>query len=179
MHCTDGKEDLSLSEVLELVRAFEEHGPRLLAMLRVRIDPALEARLGAEAILQETFLTARRRWARRPDPDKMSSYAWLLWLARQCLFDAWRRDVPGLRDLLARSVRHPDGPWAARRWGRRRVRPPGASRSRSWSGGRSSDSSRSTARSSNLSTSTKSALEKPRRSSGSRRTPRMCATAGR
>src|SRR4051812_17615686 len=25
----------------------------------------------------------------------MSPYAWLLWLARQCLFDAWRRERPG------------------------------------------------------------------------------------
>jgi RNA polymerase sigma-70 factor (ECF subfamily) len=65
-------------------------------MLRARIDPALEGRLGAEAILHETFLTARRRWAGRPDPSEMSPYAWLVWLARQCLFDAWRRERPGL-----------------------------------------------------------------------------------
>ncbi|MDX2035244.1 MAG: sigma-70 family RNA polymerase sigma factor [Isosphaeraceae bacterium] len=87
--------DLSLSEVLELVRLFEAHRPRLLAMLRARIDPALEGRLGADAILQETFLVARRRWAGRPGADEMSPYAWLLWLARQCLFDAWRRERPG------------------------------------------------------------------------------------
>ena len=65
-------------------------------MLRARIDPALEGRLGAEAILQETFLIARRRWAGRPDPSDMSPYAWLLWLARQCLIDAWRRERPKL-----------------------------------------------------------------------------------
>jgi DNA-directed RNA polymerase specialized sigma24 family protein len=91
----DGNGDLSLSEVLELAKLFEEHRPRLLAMLRARIDPALEGRLGADAILQETFLTARRRWAKRPDASEMSPYAWLLWLARQCLFDAWRRERPG------------------------------------------------------------------------------------
>src|SRR5262249_52020356 len=91
----EGAGDLSLGEVLELARLFEEHRPRLLAMLRARIDPALEGRLGAEAILQETFLAARRRWAGRPAPEQMSPYAWLLWLARQCLVDAWRREHPG------------------------------------------------------------------------------------
>jgi RNA polymerase sigma-70 factor (ECF subfamily) len=90
----EGNGDLSLSEVLELAKLFEVHRPRLLAMLRARIDPELEGRLGAEAILQETFLTARRRWAGRPDPSEMSPYAWLVWLARQCLFDAWRRERP-------------------------------------------------------------------------------------
>ena len=79
--------DLSLSEVLELTKLFDAHRARLLAMLRARIDPALEGRLGAEGILQETYLTARRRWAGRPDPAEMSPYAWLVWLARQCLFD--------------------------------------------------------------------------------------------
>jgi RNA polymerase sigma-70 factor (ECF subfamily) len=92
----EGNGDLSLTEVLELAKLFEAHRPRLLAMLRARIDPALEGRLGAEAILQETFLTARRRWSGRPDSSDMSPYAWLLWLARQCLFDAWRRERPGL-----------------------------------------------------------------------------------
>jgi RNA polymerase sigma-70 factor (ECF subfamily) len=95
----EGNGDLSLGEVLELVKLFEAHRPRLLAMLRARIDPALEGRLGAEAILQETFLTARRRWAGRPDPSEMSPYAWLVWLARQCLFDAWRRERPGIEVL--------------------------------------------------------------------------------
>jgi RNA polymerase sigma factor (sigma-70 family) len=64
-------------------------------MLRARIDPALEGRVGAEAILQETFLTARRRWAGRPLADQMSPYAWLVWLARQSLIDSWRREHPG------------------------------------------------------------------------------------
>jgi RNA polymerase sigma-70 factor (ECF subfamily) len=95
MPLAEGDEDLSLGEVLELVRLFEAHRPRLLAMLRARIDPALEGRLGADAILQETFLVARRRWAGRPGPDEMSPYAWLVWLARQCLIDAWRRECPG------------------------------------------------------------------------------------
>jgi RNA polymerase sigma-70 factor (ECF subfamily) len=99
--------DLSLNEVLELAKLFEEHRPRLLAMLRARIDPALEGRLGAEAILHETFLTARRRWAGRPGPAEMSPYAWLVWLARQCLFDAWRRERPG------REVPWPDEPSSA------------------------------------------------------------------
>jgi RNA polymerase sigma-70 factor (ECF subfamily) len=94
MPVAEGDGDLSLSEVLELVRLFEAHRPRLLAMLRARIDPALEGRLGAEAILHDSFLVARRRWAGRPDPSEMSPFAWLWWLARQCLIDAWRRERP-------------------------------------------------------------------------------------
>lgn len=94
MPLVDRDGDPPLSEVLELVRLFEAHRPRLLSMLRARIDPALESRLGAEAILHEAFIVAWRRWATRPDPARMSPYAWLLWLTRQCLFDAWRHERP-------------------------------------------------------------------------------------
>lgn len=81
----------SIADLAALARLFEEHQPRLLAMLRRRLDPALAARVDPEDILNETFLLARRRWDRRA-ASGMSPYAWLYRLALDCLIEAWRRD---------------------------------------------------------------------------------------
>jgi hypothetical protein len=45
----------SVAGAVVLRRLLEEHGPKLLAMLRRRIDPALAARLDPEEVLQEAF----------------------------------------------------------------------------------------------------------------------------
>jgi DNA-directed RNA polymerase specialized sigma24 family protein len=63
-----------LSELASFAKTYEEHGPKPLAMLRRRIDPALASRLDAEDVLHETFLLARRRWG-RPARERMSPYA--------------------------------------------------------------------------------------------------------
>ena len=54
----------SIADLALLGRLFEEHRPRLLAMVQRRIDPALAARVDAEGILTDAFLLARRRWGR-------------------------------------------------------------------------------------------------------------------
>src|SRR5438128_856955 len=78
----------SVGEIAALAQVFEEHRPRLLAMVRRRIDPAIAARIEPEDILQEAFIRAVAKW---PGPDPaMPVYAWLYGIARDCLIDAWR-----------------------------------------------------------------------------------------
>lgn len=95
---------MSVSELAELNLLFETYGPRLLAMLRRRIDPALTPRIDAEDLLNETFLQARRRWD-NPGRARMTPYAWLYRLAMDCLIEAWRHEN--------RARRRPDRemPW--------------------------------------------------------------------
>lgn len=90
MDCEIGPGE-SLAEMAELGKLLEEHQPRLLAMLRRRIDPKLQRRLAAEDLMGTAFLTARRKWpdyqARR---GTLSPYAWLYRIALDTLIDSWR-----------------------------------------------------------------------------------------
>lgn len=55
------KEPSSRADMAVLGKLLEEHRPRLLAMLRQRIDPGLAARIDPEDVCSEIFLAARRR----------------------------------------------------------------------------------------------------------------------
>lgn len=44
-------------------RLYRDYGPRLQAALERRIDPAMQARIDAEDLVQETFLRAMRKWS--------------------------------------------------------------------------------------------------------------------
>lgn len=98
----------SSSSVLDfalLGQLFEDYRPRLLAMLRRRIDPRLAVRVDPEEVLNDAFLDARRRWPRfRADPAA-SEYAWLYGIVRDRLIETYRRESRGRRDL------HRDLPW--------------------------------------------------------------------
>jgi RNA polymerase sigma-70 factor, ECF subfamily len=87
----------SVSELADLVAHFEQHKHKLGAMLTHRIDPALAPRIGAEDLLSETFILARRRW-REFAASEMTSYAWLYRLALDCLIEAQRRATAGRRN---------------------------------------------------------------------------------
>jgi DNA-directed RNA polymerase specialized sigma24 family protein len=89
-----------------LAKVFEEYRPRLLAMVRRRIAPALAPRVDPEDIRGEAFLRARLRWSDH-DPA-MSAYAWLYRITRDCLIDAWRVD-----NTEGRSIRK-EVPWPER-----------------------------------------------------------------
>ena len=91
-----------------LGRLFEEHRPKLLAMVRRRLDPALAGRIDAEGVVNEAFLVARRKWAGFEERSAASTYAWLYRLTRDCLIDAWRRETRDGRDARR------DMPWPDR-----------------------------------------------------------------
>ncbi len=95
----------SITDLALLGRLFEEHRPQLLAMVQRRMDPALAARVGAEDILGEAFLQARRRWGRFRQQTELTAYAWLYRITLDCLIEAWRRETRAGRDL------HRQMPW--------------------------------------------------------------------
>ena len=67
----------SVTDFALLGQLFDDYRPRLLAMLRRRIDPRLAARVDPEEVLNEAFLDARRRWGQFRDRGGLSAYAWL------------------------------------------------------------------------------------------------------
>ena len=97
----------SIAELAALGQLLEEHRPRLLAMLRRRLDPKLNPRLDAEEILSEAFLQARRRWEGFQTVPGRQPYAWLYRIALDCLIEAWRRETRSPRDVR-RAVPLPD-----------------------------------------------------------------------
>jgi RNA polymerase sigma-70 factor (ECF subfamily) len=101
----DDAQVCSVTDLAELGRHFDEGRPRLLGMLRRRIDPTLAIRLDAEDILNDVFLEACRRWPRFKAQSALSAPVWLYGVARDVLIEAWRRETRGRRDL------HRDLPW--------------------------------------------------------------------
>ena len=65
---------------------YDEHGPKLLAMLEQRLDRKSSARRDARDVLQDTFLRAESRWDDFPRSG-MTAYAWLYRLALDCVCD--------------------------------------------------------------------------------------------
>lgn len=92
-------EPSSIADLAILGRVIEEHRPRLLSMLRRRIDPSLKVKLDPEDILSETFLQARKRWPDFQKKELSNAYPWLYRIALDCLIEAWRRETRSRRDL--------------------------------------------------------------------------------
>lgn len=90
---------LSVIDMARLGQHWEECRPRLLAMLRRRIDPALMVRVDPEEVLSETFLDAVRDWSRFDAQTHMTAYPWLYRLALDRLIETWRKETRGPRDL--------------------------------------------------------------------------------
>jgi RNA polymerase sigma-70 factor (ECF subfamily) len=89
----------SVPEMAQLGRVFHEHRPRLLAMLRRRIDPALARRIDPEDVLGKAFLVAIRRWPVFAAQAEANAYPWLYGLTVDCLIEEWRIHTRGPRDL--------------------------------------------------------------------------------
>lgn len=85
----------SVADLATLGKLLEEHRPRLMSMLRRRIDTDS---IDADDILQNTFLLARRRWQQFNEQACMTPYAWLYRLALDCLIEEWRRRNRAGRD---------------------------------------------------------------------------------
>ena len=93
------EESSSLLDFALLGQLFEQCRPRLQAMLERRIDPALRARVGAEDVLNEAFLHARRRWPQFRQQGRENAYPWLFRITLDTLIEAWRRQTRQCRDL--------------------------------------------------------------------------------
>ncbi len=108
MNQTDSSLPSSVVDMAMLGKLFEEHQPKLLAMIQRRLDPALAARLSPEDILSDAFLEARRKWSAFRAQSTLTPYAWLYRVVRDCLIEAWRRE--------SRACRTPDRelPWPER-----------------------------------------------------------------
>jgi|GEM_PF-1222830 len=69
-----------------LGKIFEEHRPRLLAMIQRRSDRSLAARRDAEDILNQAFVRAQTRWSEFQHSG-MTAYAWLYRIVLDSLLD--------------------------------------------------------------------------------------------
>jgi RNA polymerase sigma-70 factor, ECF subfamily len=88
----------TVADMAAMGALLETHRPRLLVMLKRRMDPALSARLGPEDILSEAFLQAHRKWNAFKAQTAMTPYAWLYRIVLDCLIEAWRKETRALRD---------------------------------------------------------------------------------
>lgn len=97
----------SVAQMAQLGQILQQHRPRLLAMLRRRIDARLAKRVDAEDLLTEVFLLAGRRWqawtttlqGRSIAQLTAAAYPWLYRLALDCLIEAWRKGTRAGRDV--------------------------------------------------------------------------------
>jgi RNA polymerase sigma-70 factor (ECF subfamily) len=65
---------------------YVEYGPKLLAMLKSRLDPRAAGRRQAEDILHNAFVKAEKSWDRFAESG-MTPYAWLYRLVLDCICD--------------------------------------------------------------------------------------------
>ena len=73
----------SVAELALLSEKFEEHRPKLLAMLKNRMDPALRVRLEPEDVLDDAFLRAKGRWQDFLQSE-LPAYVWLRRVVMDC-----------------------------------------------------------------------------------------------
>src|SRR5712692_10259884 len=98
MNRDDSSFPASVTYIAMLGKLFEQHQPKLLAMVRRRLDPALAARISPEDILSDAFLEARRKWSTFKARSALTPYAWLYRIVRDCLIEAWRRESRACRN---------------------------------------------------------------------------------
>jgi len=98
MNREDASFPSSVVDMALLGKLFEQHQPKLLAMVQRRLDPALTARISPEDILSDAFLEARRKWSAFRAQSALTPYTWLYGIVRDCLIEAWRRQSRASRD---------------------------------------------------------------------------------
>ncbi|HEY8506437.1 MAG TPA: sigma-70 family RNA polymerase sigma factor [Gemmataceae bacterium] len=98
MPSSEGSSPSSVGELAALGKRFQEHRERLLGMLRRRMPPVLAARTDSDAILQDAYLHARRRWERFKRRSDRKPLPWLYRIALDCLIEAWRKETRAKRD---------------------------------------------------------------------------------
>lgn len=99
----------SVLELAELRSLFEDHWPRLVAIVRRRLDASLGVKVDPEEIVNATFLDAQRRWAGYRAERKVSPFVWLYRLVNDRLIEEWRTATRQKRDIQ-RNVPWPERP---------------------------------------------------------------------
>lgn len=84
-------------------RLLDRHREALRRMVQLRMDPALERRVDASDIVQDTMLEASRRLAEYLRNSTMPFHLWLRHIARDRLIDAHRRHRVAARRSLDRE----------------------------------------------------------------------------
>ncbi|HEV3384052.1 MAG TPA: sigma-70 family RNA polymerase sigma factor [Gemmata sp.] len=89
----------SVFDLAELGTLVEAHWPRLVQIVRRRLDSSLGARLDAEEIVNAAFLDARRKWAAYRNDRKLSPFVWLYRIVNDRLIEEWRTATRQKRDM--------------------------------------------------------------------------------
>ncbi|HLJ92470.1 MAG TPA: sigma-70 family RNA polymerase sigma factor [Gemmataceae bacterium] len=97
---------MDVADLAQLGRLFEEHRPKLLAMVRRRSDRRLAARRDPEDILNEAFLKAQAGWEAFKQ-SAMKPYPWLYRIVLNHLYDDHDFNNRAKRDRRA-EVAWPD-----------------------------------------------------------------------
>ena len=85
----------------ELVRAFDSHRPRLLAVLMRRMPPVLLSRVDYEDVLQDCFVAARKRRAYFAANTEVPTYFKFRTVLLQTVADLERKRCRGGRDVTS------------------------------------------------------------------------------
>jgi RNA polymerase sigma-70 factor (ECF subfamily) len=85
---SDANPPTSVVDLAALGRLLEESRPRLLALLRRRLGPAVDF-IAPDDVIAQAFLKATNGWANRG--SFASPYAWLVRVTLDCLTHEWRR----------------------------------------------------------------------------------------
>jgi RNA polymerase sigma-70 factor, ECF subfamily len=92
----------------EIVRSF---GPRLRAMIQLRMHAQLKGRIDPSDVLQETYIDASRRLAEYLDHPAVPFYVWLRSLANQRLITLYRRHLGAKLRTAQRDISLYDEPY--------------------------------------------------------------------
>jgi RNA polymerase sigma factor (sigma-70 family) len=90
MSVTRGSEGSSVADLAALGQAWDEHSPKLLAMIRRRVQFPLRTGEEAEDLLQKVFQTAHRRWPTYQQDPRATPYVWLYGLTRDQVIETFR-----------------------------------------------------------------------------------------
>lgn len=89
----------SVYEAAELGELFDRFRPRLLALVRRRIDPPLAAKLDADDVVAEAYWAASRRWEAFKSHRRVSDFVWLYRIVCDTFVEQWRKATAGIRDV--------------------------------------------------------------------------------
>lgn len=105
-----------LGEQAQYVRAgetsqlLEQHRARLKQMVKLRMDPRVQARVDPSDVVQEAFITASQQWREYLQTQPIPVYPWLRRIAWQTLLHVHERHLDAARRSVRREQR---GPWRA------------------------------------------------------------------